>query len=61
MIRLSDPVGFMTDFVDGLTRQTDLRIEVQNYDCFRKNFADDPRIAFPAVHHALTSEQVLVM
>jgi ubiquinone biosynthesis protein len=61
VIRLSDPVGFMNDFVDGLSRQTDLRIEAQNYDRFRENFADDPRIAFPAVHHELTSEQVLVM
>lgn len=61
VLRLSDPVGFTTDFVEGLMRQTDLRIEGQNYERFRKNFADDPRIAFPEVYHELSSEEVLVM
>jgi ubiquinone biosynthesis protein len=61
VLKLSDPVGFMRDFVDGLTKQTDLAIEARNYERFRENFADDPRIVFPAVHHALSSEEVLVM
>jgi ubiquinone biosynthesis protein len=61
VIRLSDPVGFMTDFAEGLERQADLGIEAQNYERFRQNFADDPRIAFPAVYHELSSKNVLVM
>jgi ubiquinone biosynthesis protein len=61
VLRLSDPVGFVREFVDGLVRQTDLRVEARNYERFRSNFADDPRIAFPAVHGELSSEAVLVM
>ena len=61
VLRLSDPVGFMRDFVEGLQKQTDLRIEARNYERFRQNFADDPRVVFPKVHHELSSEEVLVM
>lgn len=60
-IRLSDPVGFTQGFVDGLSRQTDLRIEAANYAQFRENFRNEPRIAFPKVYDALTTEKVLVM
>lgn len=60
-IRLSDPVGFTEAFVDGLSRQTDLRIEGANYAQFRENFRNEPRIAFPKVFDALTTEKVLVM
>jgi ubiquinone biosynthesis protein len=59
--RLSEPVLFMTDFVEGLVNQTDLRIEASNYERFRKNFADDPRVHFPAVYAELSGEEVLVM
>jgi ubiquinone biosynthesis protein len=61
VIRLSDPVAFTQEFVDGLVRQTDLRIEAQNYTHFRENFKNEPRVAFPEVHHDLSSERVLVM
>ncbi len=60
-LRLSDPVGFTVEFVQGLVRQTDLRIEADNYDLFRKNFASDPRIAFPEIYRELSGERVLVM
>lgn len=60
-IRLSDPVGFTSEFVSGLSRQTDLRIEGANYTQFRENFKNEPRIAFPKVHDNLTRERVLVM
>jgi ubiquinone biosynthesis protein len=60
-IRLSDPEAFTREFVQGLVRQTDLRIEAQNYTLFRENFKDEPRVAFPEVHLDLTSERVLVM
>jgi ubiquinone biosynthesis protein len=61
VIRLSDPVAFTQEFVDGLVRQTDLRIEAQNYTHFRENFKNESRVAFPEVHHELSSERVLVM
>jgi len=60
-IRLSDPVGFTREFVDGLVRQTDLRIEAANYSQFRENFKSVPTIAFPAIHAAQSGERVLVM
>jgi len=60
-IRLSDPVGFTEEFVNGLSRQTDLRIEAANYAQFRENFRNHPRIAFPRVYEGLTTEKVLVM
>ena len=60
-IRLSDPVGFTREFVFGLSRQTDLRVEAANYEQFRENFKNDPRIAFPRVFEALTTEKLLVM
>lgn len=60
-LRLSDPVGFTEEFVRGLVRQTDLRIEADNYDLFRKNFAHDARIAFPAIYREFSGERVLVM
>ncbi len=60
-LRLSDPVGFTEEFVRGLVRQTDLRIEADNYDQFRTNFASDPRIAFPEIYRELSGERVLVM
>jgi ubiquinone biosynthesis protein len=60
-IRLSDPVGFTREFVHGLVRQTDLRLEAEHYRTFRKNFAHDRRVAFPFVHGELSGERLLVM
>jgi ubiquinone biosynthesis protein len=60
-IRLSDPVGFTREFVDGLIRQTDLRIEATNYEQFRENFKHNPNLSFPAIDAQLSSERVLVM
>jgi ubiquinone biosynthesis protein len=60
-IRRSDPQGFARTFVQGLLRQTDLRQEAENYETFRKNFADDPRIDFPRVYAEYSGERVLVM
>jgi len=60
-IRLSDPEAFTREFVEGLVRQTDLRIEGANYELFRENFKHNARLTFPAVHTELTTEKVLVM
>lgn len=60
-LRLSDPEGFTREFVDGLVRQTDLRIEAANYKRFRENFKSSERLTFPAVEDALSGERVLVM
>jgi ubiquinone biosynthesis protein len=60
-IRLSDPEGFTREFVEGLVRQTDLRIEAANYEQFRENFKHSQRLMFPLVQRALTAERVLTM
>ncbi|MDB4976917.1 MAG: Ubiquinone biosynthesis monooxygenase UbiB [Myxococcaceae bacterium] len=60
-IRLSDPEAFTREFVEGLVRQTDLRIEAANYDQFRTNFANNQKLTFPAIIHELTGEYVLTM
>jgi ubiquinone biosynthesis protein len=61
VLRLSDPEGFTREFVAGLVRQTDLRVEADNYIHFRKNFEREPRISFPEVLAELCGERVLVM
>lgn len=61
VLRLSDPEGFTREFVAGLVRQTDLRVEADNYIHFRKNFEREPRITFPEVLADLSGERVLVM
>jgi ubiquinone biosynthesis protein len=60
-LRLSDPVGHLRHFVEAIVAQTDLRIEADHYERFRRNFADSPDVAFPAVHRALCSQRVLTM
>ncbi len=60
-IRSSDPLGFTREFVAGLVRQTDLRIEAANYTQFRENFKNEPGISFPAIYAAQSGEEVLVM
>jgi ubiquinone biosynthesis protein len=60
-IRLSDPVGFTREFVDGLVRQTNLHNEAEHYRTFRENFARDSRVTFPAVYAELSGERLLVM
>lgn len=52
-------------FLDGIVRQTDLRIEAENYTKFHTNFSNKKsrrmRVRFPKVFHELSSERVLVM
>jgi ubiquinone biosynthesis protein len=61
VLRLSDPVGFTREFTVGLVRQTDLRLEAENYVQFRENFKAKPAISFPRVERELSGERVLVM
>jgi len=59
--RLSDPVGHLRHFVSGILDQTNLRLELANYDLFRRHFAGTPGVRFPAVYPALSSERVMTM
>jgi ubiquinone biosynthesis protein len=59
--RLSDPVGHLRHFVDGIIGQTDLRTEAANYQRFAENFRDVPEVVFPEVYPELSSVRVLTM
>ena len=59
--RLSDPVEHLQHFVAGILEQTNLRLEMANYDLFRKNFADTAGVRFPRVHSELSGERVMTM
>jgi ubiquinone biosynthesis protein len=59
--RAADAVGHVEALCAGILAQTDLRREADNYARFRREFAGTPGLAFPAVHPALSSADVLVM
>jgi ubiquinone biosynthesis protein len=59
--KLSDPVGHLRHFVDGIIEQTDLRNEVKNYERFRKTFEKVTHVRFPATHVELSGERVMTM
>jgi len=47
-------------FRDIMLPQLDLRVEARNLTRFRRDFADDPKVAFPAPVAELTTNNVLV-
>lgn len=51
----------LEQFMIGILEQTDLRIEAENYERFRKNFKRVKKVRFPKVYEALSTERVLVM
>lgn len=59
--RSADARGHARSLVAGILAQTDLRIEAKNYEQFRDNFADTPGLAFPLVHHELSTRDILTM
>ncbi len=54
-------VEHLDHFLDGIVRQTDLRIEADNYARFHRNFKKVKKVRFPNVIGELSSERVLVM
>jgi ubiquinone biosynthesis protein len=60
-MRLSDPVGHLRHFIDGIREQTDLRREALHYAKFREQFADMNDVRFPKVFPSHSSERVLTM
>ena len=60
-LRLSDPVGHLAHFIQGILDQTDLRLEAENNRAFRENFASLDWIVFPELVDELCSERVLTM
>jgi ubiquinone biosynthesis protein len=59
--RAADLRGPARSLVAGILAQTDLRHEAANYERFRNNFADARGVAFPRVHHELSTRDVLIM
>ena len=60
-LRLLAPVESADEFGRAIRAQVDLRIEAANNRRFTANFAGDPDVGFPTLHHELCSRQVLTM
>jgi ubiquinone biosynthesis protein len=56
-----DPVAVVDEFARSIRRELDYRIEARNAEIFRRNFADDPRIAIPRVFGTYSGERVLTL
>jgi ubiquinone biosynthesis protein len=59
--RLSDPVGHLEEFIAGVRDQTDLRLEIANYEAFHASFDGFAGARFPEVYPATSGERVLTM
>jgi ubiquinone biosynthesis protein len=59
--RLLAPVESVDEFGRAIRAQIDLSIEAGNNARFAANFASDPDVAFPRLHPALCSAQILTM
>jgi len=59
--RTADVVGHTRSLVAGILAQTDLRLERNNYERFRRNFGDTAGLHFPRVHGELSTRSVLTM
>lgn len=51
----------MRAFCDAVEEQVHLRLEAENNRRFRRNFADDTDVVFPALHEAVCTDAVLTM
>jgi ubiquinone biosynthesis protein len=60
-VRASDPRGHLEHLVQGIIDQTDLRLEADNYDRFRRNFAAFEGVRFPRVYRDESASRVLTM
>jgi ubiquinone biosynthesis protein len=56
-----DPVAVVDEFARSIRRELDYRIEARNAEIFRRNFADEPRIAIPRVFGTYSGERVLTL
>jgi ubiquinone biosynthesis protein len=56
-----DPVAVVDEFARSIRRELDYRIEARNAEIFRRNFAEDARIAIPRVFGTYSGERVLTL
>jgi len=52
-IRSTDPIGHLEHFLAGILEQTDLRLEADNYEVFRRNFEGNAQVRFPRVYRGI--------
>ncbi len=58
---IMDLRGMVRDFAKSLAQELDYRVEANNMERFRRNFANSPDIKIPDVHKHLSTDQVLTM
>jgi ubiquinone biosynthesis protein len=58
---LFSPTGMVAEFERAIFKEIDFGIELRHLERFRRNFADNPRVHFPAPHRALSTARVLTM
>jgi len=56
-----DPVGLMEELTGIIAKELNFNLEASFTERFRANFADDPRVAVPAVYWDLSARRVLTM
>jgi ubiquinone biosynthesis protein len=56
-----DPVAVVDEFARSIRRELDYRIEARNAETFRRNFADEPRVAVPKVYWTYSGQRVLTL
>ncbi|MDA8107943.1 MAG: AarF/ABC1/UbiB kinase family protein [Betaproteobacteria bacterium] len=59
--RRYDPVGLAEEFADTIVKELDFRLEGQNAERFRQNFAEDPAVYVPRIFWELSTRRVLTM
>jgi ubiquinone biosynthesis protein len=59
--RAMDLSGTIQGFAKSLSQELDFKLEARNLERFRRNFADEPRVKFPAAYEALSTREVLCM
>jgi ubiquinone biosynthesis protein len=56
-----DPVAVVDEFARSIRHELDYRTEARNAEIFRRNFAEEPRVAIPRVYGTYSSERVLTL
>jgi ubiquinone biosynthesis protein len=59
--RLSQPVAHAEHILRSIVDQTDLGLELKNYQRFHTNFSETDEVLFPEVYPELSSQHVLTM
>jgi ubiquinone biosynthesis protein len=56
-----DPVAVVDEFARSIRHELDYRTEARSAEIFRRNFAEEPRVAIPRVYGTYSSERVLTL